>query len=279
MPTLIKHDQCGVFTNVKLEVFQSIDEFVKHISSKSNNAVMHGKKQSCDTGYLAKLFTGTSSYDEASQLLEFGDKMNAEKLTVKLGQVKKQFETQGKRVKSEYSVVGHQASVPRYLQGIPQNMIMQKKVPQKQKVIKVVKSIGYHSEVTTDQIFENSAKALLIVEKLEAMGYRVELDIVQVARPSYEMNYDIRGFVLNVKKSSERLNISKLAFPLVHTSMHRRIGFKWREVSEVIDNNEFRYGYGYSISSYEDLKQIFKNEYVLPGFIDDPQEVIDNWKL
>lgn len=260
---------------LRFEKYDSIHSFVESFRDKPNGKFMQGQNSSQDTARYMINWYGTESYEQAADYLENGHKESAEKLTLKIGSVKKQYETQGKRIKSEYSVVGHQASVPRYLQGIPQNMIMQKKVPQKQKVIKLVKSIGYNASVSANTIFEQSAKALVIVEKLEAMGYRVELDLVRITEEADRMV----GFQITIKKSSERMNVAKLAFPMVHPSMLRRIGFKWIETTDCVDTKGFAAGYGCSVNTVERLKKIFEKEYILPGFIEDPQTLINEWKL
>lgn len=254
------------------EKFNNISEFVEIITNRQNGPCMQGQDNSHTN---SEYFTGTQSYEEAKNFLEYGHKESAEKLTLKIGSVKKQYETQGKRIKSEYSVVGHQASVPRYLQGIPQNMIQQKRVPMKQKVVKLYKSMAYSASTNKDTIFEQSAKALIIVEKLEQMGYRVELDLVWMSKKMGKAS----GMTITLKKSSERLNISKLAFPMVHPSMLRRIGFRWMETTPCVKSTKFQSGYGEPVNTVEYMSKVFKDGYILPGFIDDPQELINSWKL
>ena len=80
--------------------------------------------------------------------------------------------------KNMLSVAGYQAIVPLYLQSVPNNMVNKKMVPVKQKVITLNKSIDYNGGVSAEQIIEESIKAMQIVKKLEAQGYRVNLNIV-----------------------------------------------------------------------------------------------------
>src|SRR5699024_11437952 len=65
--------------------------------------------------------------------------------------------------------------------------------------------------------------------------------------------------------SNEKLNISKLAFPLVNPSMLRRLFFRFIEVYPNVTNS-FVCGYGRPADS-DEIRKIFKNEYLLPNFI------------
>ena len=120
-----------------------------------------------------------------------------------------------------YDVVGYQASVPRYLQGLPTNMINNRPVQKQEKVITIIKHIGYLSDVTTAQIVENSAKALTVLSQLEKRGIRCNLDIYSPA----ETLKGIGIIRIRIKTASERLSIGKLAFPLANPDMLRRFVF------------------------------------------------------
>ena len=165
--------------------------------------------------------------------------------------------------KNVLGVAGYQVIVPLYLQGVPNNMVTKKMVPVKQKVVTLNKSIDYNASVSTDQIIEESIKAMQIVKKLETQGYRCNLNIVLGATAGYPS----KQFVIKVriKSANEKLNVSKLAFPLVHPSMLRRLFFRFIEVYPHITES-FVYGYGSPATSNE-MREIFKDEYLLPNFI------------
>jgi len=60
------------------------------------------------------------------------------------------------------------------------------------------------------------------------------------------------------------MNISKLAFPLVHPSMLRRLMFKYLEVTDLITNRDFANGYG---SPIEDADVVLeKGELLIPKY-------------
>ena len=141
-------------------------------------------------------------------------------------------------------------------------MINKKMVPIKQKVITLNKSIDYNCCVDADQIIEESVKAMQIVKKLEAQGYRCNLNIVLGSEAGGKQ------FVMKIriKSANEKLNVSKLAFPLVHPSMLRRLFFRFIEVYPKVTSNFVVNGYGRPASSSQ-LRDVFKGEYLIPNFV------------
>ena len=140
-------------------------------------------------------------------------------------------------------------------------MVNKKMVPIKQKIITVNKSIDYSGKTKADTIIEESIKALQIVKKLEAQGLRVNLNIV-LGTSENTKKFAIK---IKIKSANEKLNVSKLAFPLVHPSMLRRLFFRFIEVYPNI-TKAFNTNYGYPATS-EELRKLFVGEYLLPNFI------------
>ena len=209
-----------------------------------------------------KQFTQTESFQEAVELLKNGWSDMATKLVQKLKVIENQVQPSMKP-KNIMSMQGYQAIVPVYLNNQPNAMLAKKNVPVKQKVITVNKSIDYNSDVKADTIVNESIKAMQIVKKLEAQGYRCNLNIVLGTTAGYPS----KQFVVKVriKSANERLNVSKLAFPLVHPSMLRRLFFRFIEVYPNV-TKAFVGGYGRPATSSE-MRSMFKGEYLLPNFI------------
>lgn len=207
-----------------------------------------------------KWFTKTKDFDEAVQLFKNGWSEMANKLVQKLKVIESKTEPTMKP-RTCLGVQDYQAAVPLYLIGVPNNMVTKKIVPMKQKVITLNKSIDYSAGVSADDIIDESIKAMQIVKKLEAQGYRCNLNIVLGAGAGSKQ------FIIKVriKSANEKLNISKLAFPLVHPSMLRRLLFRFIEAYPNITNS-FIGGYGSPATSTE-MRKIFKGEYLLPNFI------------
>jgi len=258
------------FTRIVTEEFESINELCNHMVESSSN--FKGRNSSNDGSYY---FTGTSSFEEALRLLKYGDTASIDKIQDAL-KLDKNYTQAVSRVKNEYNVHGYQASVPRYLQGVPTSMINQKKVQQKQKVINIVKMINYNASVDTDTIIENAKKAIQIIQLVESKGYRVNLKVMSCG-VDYGEAYNL---IVQVKHSSENLNIAKLAFALANPSMNRRMKFRCIEVNT---NLEGRWsGYGNAQTWTEDIKRYnptLGNAYILPQFIKNVEELIESWKL
>lgn len=248
----------------KMVCFDSITEVVKFNRETERTKFYqkyHTSDEVSDVGYN---FTKTNSYEEAEDLLLHGWDEMAEKLTKKVSNVKCQ---NGYKNKTVYGVQGYQACVPRYLQGIPDSMVSNKRIVTKQKVLNIVKDFGYSGSTSTQTIEEESVKVLKLINSLESKGYRVNLSITFVSR--YRGKYI--SMMVKIKNASQRMNIKQMAFPLVHPSMFRRIVFGLIERLE--ETKHFGSGYGRCIE-YNETKHLFKGQYFIPRIVSE-QEITD----
>ena len=239
--------------------FTSVNEFENYITTSPLNEVFRWEELSSVSG--TQSFTKTKSYEEATSLFKNGWDSMAQNITHQLNVKKCQtLDTHVQKVM--FDVVGFQASVPRYLQGIPTNMVNKKLVPIKQKVITLNKDISYNAYTSTQDIIDASIQTLQLIKKIEAQGIRVNLNLIFGAKA--DKNTEV--VKIRLKSANERLNISKLAFPLVHPSMLRRLLFRYIEVAPTVTKG-FRWGYGYPLDGSQ-LKAYCKDEYVLPRLFD-----------
>jgi hypothetical protein len=240
--------------------YDSLYEFYKYlIHTPFNDAFRWEKHSSVDGSYY---FTKTEDFNEAVELFKNGWSDMATQLVQKLKVIENKVEPTMKP-RNVLGVAGYQVIVPLYLQGVPNNMVTKKMVPVKQKVVTLNKSIDYSGSVDADRIIEESIKAMQIIKKLEAQGYRCNLNLVlgtTAGSPTKQFIIKVR-----LKSANEKLNVSKLAFPLVHPSMLRRLFFRFIEVYPHI-TEDFVSGYGRPATSSE-MRNIFKGEYLLPNFI------------
>lgn len=239
--------------------FKSLNEFEEYITNTPLNKAFQWQTLSSVSG--SHKFTQTHSYEEATQLFKDGWKDMAQQLTTKLNVIKNQvIDAQVQKIL--YDVVGFQCSVPRYLQGIPTSMVNKKRVPVKQKVITLNKDVSYNAGISTEQIVEASIQTLQLIKKIEAQGIRVNLNLIwgDTAGNTKEV------VKIRLKSANERLNVSKLAFPLVHPSMLRRLLFRYLEVVPTVHDG-YVFGYGMPMDGSA-LKTYCKDEYVLPRLFD-----------
>lgn len=249
----------------KMVIFDSIMEVVQFNRNTERTEYYQKYHDSDSMSSDTYRFTKTSSYEEAEDFLLHGWDSMAEKLTNKLGKVT--CKNNGYKNKTVYGVQGYQACVPRYLQGVPDNMVSNKRIVTKQKIINIVKDFGYPGATSANVIEEESIKVLKAVNELELKGYRVNLSIVFVSK--YRGEYI--GIVVKIKNAGQKMNVKQLAFPLVHPSMFRRIMFGLIERLE--ETKHFGIGYG-MCTTYEETKHLFKGQYFIPRIVSE-QEITD----
>lgn len=241
---------------MKLVEFDSLLDFYNYINETPRNETFrYGELSSQRVDKSG--WAGTKTYNEATELFKNGWTVGAQDLTrkLKLAETDKQVQTETKNI---LGMCGYQAIVPLYLQGVPNNMVSKKLVPVKQKVITINRALCASSSVSSETLMNESIKCFQIIKKIESTGVRVNLNLMM---GSGHVMIKIR-----LKSSTEKLNISKLAFPLVHVAMFRRLFFKFVEVYPTIPER-MRWGYGRVPSESEFQKACEKGEVVLPTLL------------
>jgi hypothetical protein len=240
--------------------FENISELLYWTSLDQQNTKAFGTgKCSSETG--DPYFTGTKNYMEANELLKNGWDQGAKDLNTKLKIANMSNHTKDVQ-RAVNDIVGFQVNVPRYLQGVPTNMINKRSVKQKQKIITLVKSISYSGGVDKSRIMEDSVKFLQLVQEIEKQGIRVNIDVCLGS----EVGNEQALFRVRIKKANERLNISKMSFPLVHPSFLRRILFKVME-NETRFKNYWGSGYGRPIDRADYKNILDKTEHFIPVLV------------
>lgn len=243
--------------------FNSLIEFYSYIKNTPYNEAFKDKPKHSVTG--TKKFTGTDSYTDAEEMFLKGCPTLTKKIVKEVDKIKLNLTKEEK--KTIYDVCGYQPSVPKYLQGIPNNMFNSKMRVVKQKVVTVNKMISYNCRYKQKEIINESLKALNMIRILERSGLRVNLNLLFVISKYKLVDKKtvrhIEVLKIRLKNSNEKLNLSKLVFPLVHPSMIRRLIFRYIEVAPTI-TEEFTYEYGIPISAVSTCSRLCKGEYCLP---------------
>lgn len=251
---------------VHVTEYESIEEFEKDLMAKEVSTLFKGPYKNRKFEDLSSVsgnasFTGTHSFNDALNLLRNGWEHGAKELTKKL-KVKNNSPQMELVRKTVYDIVGFQACVPRYLQGVPQSMINKRMIPQKQKVLTLVKDICYSAGVSQERIMEDSITFLQIVQAIEAQGIRVNINAAFLSKEGNEWSW-VR---LKIKGANERINISKMAFAMAHPSFLRRMMFRYIETDERLQSKGFTRGYGVP-GAYEEMSSILRdNEYMVKKF-------------
>lgn len=228
----------NVIDNICITEFKSINELINYIQNTPFNRTAMKEKVIYGENSLPGLAkvengSGTNSFEEALELLKYGYEAGAEVLNKRLTVKDKANDIQFIK-KNILDIVGYVPCVPNYLMNVPMNMINQKITPVKKKIITINKCIDYDRITTEKEIIESSVNAVRIIKTLEKNGYAVNVNIVD----GYSNNNKINSkeiIKIRIKNSNERINLKKMAFPLIHPSMLRRIMFKYVDVSDTTD--------------------------------------------
>lgn len=270
----VKENGFLTLTTYEYTSISDVIDFIESNEQKERFKERNGGYSSIEGSYE---FTQTHGFSEACELLKSGWEEGTKRLKDKLETKVKSVSTKQKTV---YDVAGFQCSVPRYLQGVPTNMINKKTVSQKNKVITINKNISYGAFVSADKITNECAKVLELINNLENNGCRVNLNIIVGTTVANE-DYNYTDYVkICVKQASQRLNLKQVAFPVMHPSMLRRIFFALMERYE--EGYNFANGYGRPLDSIKDFpEEIFRtNEYYLPRFTEEEKIInIEKYKV
>lgn len=231
---------------VKREEFKSITDLLSVLSNRPNNNIMGNQRDSSSPGNRS--WYGTSSMTEAKKIMGEGYKDA-------VVQMKQKLEESIKINSKDYAdvnhpiphsaVVGYIPNVPNAIRGIPQAMISVDRKPMKRKTLQIMYSISGHSG-RDREFFERAGIALLTaVDLIERSGVQTCIDLAFfTGYTNIPEGYEATFPTVRIKNYGERFSLQKVSFPLVHTSMFRRIGFKWLETTPVITGRGFVGGYG-----------------------------------
>lgn len=249
--------------------FDSLSDFYNYISKTEINETFKYHTLSSTKPETSSGWYGTNSFEEAVELFKNGIPDTSEKLTKLLKAEKKMQPV--KAMKRVNSIQGFQPVVPLYLMGVPNNMISTQMKPLKQKVVNLYSSLSYLCNVTSERLQEECIKKFRLISKLESQNYRVNLYVIFGSGSRRDKMNLITS--IKIKSANERLNISKLAFPLTHPSMERRLIFRLIEVYPEMKGG-FLFGYGSNITP--STMQKLYDGYILPEFITKDVEKISS---
>ena len=230
---------------VKL-TFDSLQEMSNWISTTPRTKRGEELQKSTEITSSRNSFTGTASFDEADNLLKFGDDDNAKKIQSASINVKAQTTSRVSDKNRLYnSPCGFLPIVPRVLSGVPENMLAVRKEAYKNtKIINIVYNVTAGYSVEADEIIEVSAKVACAIKTLEKNGYRVNLYLACVCG----VNNKTVCITVKTKDSGQYFDTLRAAYPLVNPSFLRR---HLSAVLERIKEIQLTPGYGKVLSDYD----------------------------
>lgn len=231
--------------NVIAERYPNITNMMKTIQERPNAATMTGKSSSQRIGAA-----DTRDWQEALGMLMNGTWDKSNLLIKKVAKIERLQTERYKRTNEVYlSPVGYAPHVPNSIIGVPNNMYNQKKTKLRlNKILNITYVLGAPGYVENEALQARGCVVLGAIMALEKKGYRVNLDIAKVSMSDNFEPDTIMAYTVRIKRDRETINLKKVAFPMAHPAMHRRMSYKWLETNPQT-TRAFNSGYGYSINT------------------------------
>lgn len=229
--------------DVIFESFKNISYLLDTMEKRQVNSVFLSKKDDLssqrDETNNKKKFSGVNTYKEAMDIMEKGYSDPLQKMKREIIKVGRSDTTKKPRLKNDF--VGFVPNVPNTLKNIPLTMINREKAAvKKTKTIHLTYSFCASANIKPDAIIKAGVNFISLVNSLEKQGYRAKIDVIFIAMS----NRTAAGYTVTLKEYGQQLNLLKLAFPLIHPAMLRRVSFKWLETKPDLVDKEFLHGYG-----------------------------------
>lgn len=240
--------------------FLSLGEFSKWVKEAPTSGTFKGERLSSKKG--DSYFTQTNSFEEAWELMTYGWRDASKEMTGKYKKMR-DFKQTGMALSMKPDVMGFQPIVPNWLANQPMSMVNARMDVKKQKVLNMVKIITYHGGMSAKTMMEDGIKTLVMIDTLERAGYRINLEVCDMGLAGGEY----LGSMVRVKNANERFNIAKVAFPVAHPSMLRRMVFRFVECCPDA-NRSFCGGYGRVPKNnvfLDTITGLGQNYYVIPA--------------
>lgn len=238
-----------------IRTFDTLAEYDRFLQETPLNEAFEKHPYSLSSKNGTESFCGTKSWEDATIRMTVGDEESAKKIEgAKNGErVNANIRSTYQRPKLQRKVAGFMPCVPAYCAGARKNMFAYKKETKISKTVTIVYNISALAGVPSTAIALAAFKVLKAVLKIEASGTRVNFYTSTLA---YSGGQYV-GSVVKIKDSGQYFNFLKMAYPMVHPSMQRRQGFRFREVAEGVDSS-FVSGYGSTVESSEALKTVIE---------------------
>ena len=236
---------------VIFDKFDSVEQFSNWLQSTPQTAKGKELNKSITNSFS---FTGTTSFEEAQNLLKYGDKVNADKIASTIRKIKAKGKGNSTRNSLYNSPCGFMPVVPKVLAGDPQNMLAIKKQSYNStKVLNVAYNATVSGSTSKESILKTAAKVANVIASLEKNGYRINMYVCLSVCSPYDDRIKAIA-IIKIKDSGKYLDTLRIAYPLVNPSFLRRHIFAYLER---LDGYKLvRNGYGYPLDDDEAKKYI-----------------------
>ena len=243
------------------EEFKSIAQFISAMDARPVNQVWKNHVLASEQKG-GRRWSGTDSYTEANNLLKFGDKDSAAKLSKHTKALMVKGSGMKKRPTVKPDVTGFYPLVGAVLSGDPMNMLMMNsKMRKHRRVVNILWNVSAPADISREQIIEQGARVLSLIEQLERQGYSVNLSAFLASMNGVRQKKECMMCVVRIKDAAQRMCILKCAYPMVNPSFLRRHMLRYMERHPQVTQKGFVTGYGTPVTEkyYQDeYKEITK---------------------
>ena len=233
--------------------FDSLNEYSRYLEQPMSDLFQYHGRECSKSG--SKQFTGTQSWEDAENLLKFGDKENLDKLHTKMLQQRFTGTGETKHIETYRSFVGYAPHVPSYIAGHPKTMLRKRVVKTVDAgILNVMYSPVAHGGVDADDLLDASLAVMNFVDSLEKQDYKVNLYTIITSRRRNETVAQI----VKIKSSDDYTNIGKAVYPMVNPSFLRRHFFRFMEVTKEVTEREFCNTYGQPVYAKSDVEPLWQ---------------------
>lgn len=224
--------------NDYITICDSIDELVRYLKDAPLNHKVFGDNPS-SSKTSNNSWSGTPSLNAALKLLTNGWEEGYKQLLEQLKFKDMAPTVINRKFIERTDVIGYSPCVPRAIQGLPDSMFWGQITPIKSKVIDIFVNVTCSASVDPEEIMRRGILVLNFINSVEKKGYRTNLYVMESAKDGVETTFH----VVKIKKSTEPLSLKRIAFPIAHPSMLRRIWFRTLE-SHMDCSHGWAGGYG-----------------------------------
>lgn len=233
--------------------FDSLLQYSRYLE-QTTNKIFNGHECSKTGG---KGFTGTASFDEAQELLKFGDNENFQMLKAEMLKSSLNLKGSGEQIKTQTycSYVGYAPHVPSFVAGKPTTMLRKKNVKTyNNKVLNILYNPTANGDIDAKSLIRASIEVLNFISGLEKKGYKINLYNIISAKGFKETLTQI----VKIKSSDDYTDLKKMVYPMVNPSFLRRHSFRFMEVEKDLADRYFRGGYGSALYDEEEIQPILQ---------------------
>ena len=197
------------------------EKFASHIENLSKKEAWQ------DSGWTSgEDFTGTKDMAEAISLAREGWKEGAEKIERLRGRISAMYPKSPRLV--AYGIAGATPNVPRAIAGNLFNMRVHDAAKSRKKpVITLLSEMAANCGVDKNMISNRAAVVAAVIDQIESSGYSCEVISTASSKPGFWSGKKefTSAVTIRVKESHQPVDVVRMAFPLGHSSIFRRMMF------------------------------------------------------